>query len=171
MSRYEKFALFAGIIGLVADILTLSTFATLRIGGHGEVQAFAPPSVRAIVAFAFIYSWLIVCWFPIRRAYLLFSERNRTVQWSSRESRLSAHSRAFWQYVASAVFAVAILSSPLAFLLLKFCFPSLGDNAGYALTTALFQMGIGFAICIVMVLAMPVIYGDMEIDLSIIAGL
>jgi len=168
MSRNEKFALLAGIIGFAADLLALGIFTTAWIEGSGEIETQIPvsPSVRAIVAFTSIYSWLIICWFLVRRSYLLFSERNSTVQWHSWQSRRFAHSRAFLQYVIGSVLTVAVLLSPIAFLLLKSWYSgSVTTWGGYVATTLILEGVVGLVICLTMILAMPVVYADLEVDL------
>jgi hypothetical protein len=168
MSKIEKFALCAGVIGLVADILTLGSFMTSWISDTGptELQAPIPVSVRVIVTFSLIYSWLIVSWFLVRRTYLLFCERNRTIQWRYWKNRRFAHSKVFSQYVIGAVFGVAILVSPFAFVLVRLWFPSTNsDNPSSVLSTLLIEGIVGIAISAVMMFIMPVVYADIEADL------
>lgn len=164
MSRSEKFALLAGIIGFAADVLALGIFAASWIEGTGEIETQIPtsPSVRAIVIFTLIYSWLIICWFLVRRSYLLFSKRNSTVKWHSWRSLRFAHSRAFAQYVIGSVSAIAILLLPVTYVLLKSWYPELVLHAMYAL---ILEGMVALAICLTMMFAMPVIYTDLEVDL------
>ena len=124
------------------------------------------PSMYTILVFSLVYSWLIVGWFVVRRAYLRWSERsNHSVSWHYYQNRRNMHSRVLGQYVIGAVFALAVLCSPLAFLMVEpwFTDPRV-TTLGIILTTALVEIILGLLIAFTMILAMPVLYDDMEVD-------
>ena len=66
MKKTEVFALFAGILGLLADVLTLSNY----FGGKATTM------LELTSTFPFVslgYAWLLVVWFLTRRSYQRFN--------------------------------------------------------------------------------------------------
>lgn len=64
------------------------------------------------------------------------------------------------------VLTVAVLLSPIAFLLLKSWYSgSVTTWGGYVATTLILEGVVGLVICLTMILAMPVVYADLEVDL------
>ncbi len=175
VSKSERFALIAGIVGFVADIITLSTFFMLWMGGIDGAQApgYAPFSIRIVVIFSLVYSWFVICWILTRRSYSLFRERtSRTVKWADWSTLRFAHSRAFGQYTVGTVFGIAILFSPFVFFLVQswLADPNV-TTVGVVLLTVLCDGMVGMIICLALVLGMPVVYADMEIDLFFVLSL
>src|ERR1017187_2369799 len=66
MKKTEVFALFAGILGLLADVLTLSNY----FGGKATTM-LELTSTYPFVSLG--YAWLLVVWFLTRRSYQRFN--------------------------------------------------------------------------------------------------
>jgi hypothetical protein len=68
MKKAEKFALFAGVIGLIMDTIGLSTFLFQRasISSPGTELSLL---LRILAVFSIIYGWFIISWILIRRSW------------------------------------------------------------------------------------------------------
>lgn len=72
MNNLEKFGLWSGIVGLLADVIAISAFLaggwqpTSLDDGRGEMSFL----LQAIFAFLIIYGWFSISWVLVRRAYL-----------------------------------------------------------------------------------------------------
>lgn len=79
MSKIERFSLLTAIIGLVADVIGISTFlaavwatSSLNVPSSGIMVLFHIAS-----PFLFLYAWFSICWFTVRRSFL----RRNDNQW------------------------------------------------------------------------------------------
>jgi hypothetical protein len=72
MNNLEKFGLWSGIIGLVADVIAILSFLaggwqpTAVDSGRGQM----PFLFQAVFAFLIVYGWFSISWVLVRRAYL-----------------------------------------------------------------------------------------------------
>jgi hypothetical protein len=114
MKKAEIFALVVGIIGVVADILTIGTFVAswTREPQYGQPQMSA--SFAALVVVSLVYSWLIISWFLTHRSYSLWEEDVApTIQWANYLSKRKWHARIFTQKMIASVCGTAIAFSLL----------------------------------------------------------
>jgi|GEM_PF-6848833 len=163
MKNAEKFALGTGIIGLIADLITIGT-VIITLSENGVPIGFQidlPSSIQALILISLVYSWLLASWFLVRRIYLQFKTRTAKVEWKYWENLRFAHSKAFLQYVIGAVFGLAVFIVPLLFL-----FGLNGpDTLRYILEGFFILIGVGVIISLIIMLLMPIIYPDVEADL------
>lgn len=163
MKKSEKFALGTGIIGLIADLITIGTviIALSRNGMQAGFQLELPISIQVLILISVVYSWLLASWFLIRRIYLQFKTRTADVRWKYWKNLRFAHSKAFLQYVIGTVFGLAIFIVPVLFLFGL----NAPDTMGYVLEAVLILIGIGIIITLIIIFLMPIIYPDVEADL------
>src|SRR5688572_14337022 len=68
MKKSELFALFSGIVGFIADFLTITLFLKQR--GTGSAVA-GTAGLQTLVIFTMIYGWFIVTWMLVRRHWVI----------------------------------------------------------------------------------------------------
>jgi hypothetical protein len=158
MSRTEIFALFAGIIGFIADILTIGTFVASWMGEpqYGQPQISAP--VATLVSFSLVYSWLIISWFLTHRSYLLWEERHVWQKEATYSEKIWYLSHVFTKYLVGCVYGIAIPFSPLCFFWLRlWVFVPRAETFVIILITVFIEAVLGFVIC----LALAYVHGDL----------
>lgn len=98
MTKLEKFSFYAGILGVVGDVIALTTFIA-GWWGVPSTTALVPPQtagttdatvitirtlempliVRTILFFVFIYSWTAISWVLARRSFVARRVQNQEI--------------------------------------------------------------------------------------------
>lgn len=154
MKKAEVFSLIAGTIGLVVDVIALSSF--LRIDRHADPMDFeeAWPLWSILLL---VYGWFLVSWFFTR------------VGW--RRERRRRHHRTNFQTIAGiSVLGVGLLMLPIAMMIIHpfiWNMEGAGNDAfektgGLVLMTMITLGFIGGAIFLAMGSLMTLIYDDVD---------
>lgn len=167
MNKAEKFALTTATIGLIADGITIASFSGIFVSDSTSAnqQTVSNITTSRFIALSVVYCWLVLSWFLTRRAYLAYCKKSEFVQWSYLKNKHFAHSKSLYQSILGSVFGLAIVLSPFSFMFLKRFFITATDTFTAIMTTIFVEGGIGFVICIVLILSMPIIYEDIEAEI------
>lgn len=164
MSRGEKFAIAAGTVGLVLDVVIAAYFFSPGSPVQRGVPLGLPP-LAAIVG-VMTYGWLLIAWVLVRRAMRHAKRRHRsTAHVKVARSELS-------QKTLITVGGMGLMLVPLQFGVIGNRLPrSAGtfqarDILEWYLSIGFLSLvtlvAIGFAIYLVILLLMPVVYRDVQ---------
>ena len=74
MNKKEKFTLFAGVLGILVDVLTLTTHASSM--KYTTLNSNVEISLRNLIIiltfFLLVYGWLVISWIIVSRYYVSY---------------------------------------------------------------------------------------------------
>jgi hypothetical protein len=163
MKKSEWFVLFAGIIGFVADFITITLFFEQRAALATSNSSSTLVNLQALVIFTMIYGWFFISWVLVRKHWVKASEKgSKRIKYSSGVLAQNALSHR----VAYTVSGIGLFILPFSMRLpisdripardfLQWFTASLGVNL---LALAL----VGFMIFCAINFLMPIVYDDLS---------
>jgi hypothetical protein len=162
MKKTEIFALFTGIVGLLADTITLTIFFIGRLSATDSTAPQLSPKAQTFIILTMIYGWFIISWILVRRHWVNAREKGSTI---IRFSKGVWAQNQLFQRASHSVYAIGIMILPFSMML-----PvndHVSDSSGIRLFVFLLIANcislafIGFLVLMAIMLLMPIVYSDM----------
>jgi hypothetical protein len=160
MSRAEKFALYVGIVGLAANILTIIASALTITDSSGSISFQLIPGtqqipildlLKTLSTLLLIYGWFTISWFLVRRYFLSWLKTFKKLQNAHSYRDAEIHIGKFQKRAFTTILSIGILIFPIGILV---------TGANWILAFALIALNY-----IALSFLMPIVYlNDMDID-------